>query len=59
MRPEDCLVGDWICAKMVADWDWTEGVMGHRLECNDGSTRIFELLPYIEGMRQVVWKRVE
>lgn len=58
LRPEDCLLEDWVCAKMVPHWDWTEGLGGHQFRREGGKAMLFELMPSEEGRTYVVWKRV-
>lgn len=57
LSAENCLVGDWISAQTVPDWDWKDGVSGHEVKIDAGCTMVFELSPYIGGKRLIVWKR--
>lgn len=57
LYPGECLVGDWICAKTVPDWEWSAAKMGHSVKTKDGEMR-FEIRPYVAEQRWVVWVRV-
>ena len=57
--PDECLVGDRLCATAVPTWEWSTVSTLHRLVASDGSSMFFEVKPYYGGERRAVWIRVE